>query len=758
MGMQATGDTKLNWLRPPKLLGDDDSSSSPNPTRTMSASSPAQKQPLFDDDDSSSNEEIDTVQVNKKYAKEYERRKQRQELLFHKQRGGGDDSDDDDDSSSSDEDDEAELLSTQVDVDVFKTINALRAKDDRIYDPTVRFFDDASDDEEEDDGDPSSETKKIKPKRVKDVIREQTLEDMEKGEAMDEEDVGPHKSTTRSSRFAYDAEQEAFRRDLVAASGHDEDDEVVVPKRKDKKEEEREQRELLEELEKLEATKDEKNPLVDPKGEVKDGESFLLDFFKNKPWKLHVESEEESDNDEEEHVVPMKPPSRGTNNEDDDVSLDELDKTDEFEAQYNFRFEETASSGATHSLRNYSRNNIDTLRRKDDRRKEKRLAKQERKAAERKQKEEQLKRLKNAKRQEMEEKLGQIKSVVGQHKTMDEAAIMKLLEGDFDPDKFAEIMQETYDDSFYEQEDEEWENDRAVRESLKAELGPEQVDDVNGDLYDEDEHHEDEYDDADGHREEEYNEDEWNAEEQGEEAKQEETELDKKLRKKIEDELYKLDYEDIVAGMPTRFKYRQVEPNSYGLTTEEILLARDTTLKEFVSLKKLAPYSEQEYRVTGRKRRKFREALKSEVEEMKELEEKSEPKKKKSRRLRKAKRKGKDVSTSEADIAKENDEQETSMDVDEVEPRGDEKPRGRDGNCSSLQDTPDPTPASKDTHKSESKAAKSTKASDKVLPVEPEVLPKADASEKQAKKKKRKRKRKEKVDGVSSSRLASYGL
>ena len=64
-----------------------------------------------------------------------------------------------------------------------------------------------------------------------------------------------------------------------------------------------------------------------------------------------------------------------------------------------------------------------------------------------------------------------------------------------------------------------------------------------------------------------------------------------------------LNYEDIVAGMPTRFKYRQGDTNSCGLSTEEILFARDSTLTQFVSLKKLAPCAEQEYFVGSKKRR-----------------------------------------------------------------------------------------------------------------------------------------------------------
>jgi protein KRI1 len=119
-----------------------------------------------------------------------------------------------------------------------------------------------------------------------------------------------------------------------------------------------------------------------------------------------------------------------------DLSEEEklIEKEEEFERKYNFRFEEPNPE----FIKSYPRTIADSARRKDTKRKEKRKEYKERKELEKKRKKEELKRLKMLKRNELAEKLEKLKKITGNY---DLEFDLNEFDKDFDPDEYEHKMQ-----------------------------------------------------------------------------------------------------------------------------------------------------------------------------------------------------------------------------------------------------------------------------------------------------------------------------
>jgi len=67
------------------------------------------------------------------------------------------------------------------------------------------------------------------------------------------------------------------------------------------------------------------------------------------------------------------------------------------------------------------------------------------------------------------------------------------------------------------------------------------------------------------------------------------------MEQELLDEYCQMDYEDIIGGdLPTRFKYRKVEANNFGMSNKFIFGKTDKELNRIMPLKKLRPYREPE--------------------------------------------------------------------------------------------------------------------------------------------------------------------
>ncbi|KAG4306271.1 hypothetical protein PORY_000259 [Pneumocystis oryctolagi] len=511
---------------------------------------------LSDDDDDS--DVSDTFVINKTYAQKYEHNKAREELHRLKDKYGSDFEDTD----SETEDEIGDLATPSMNAAILETIFKIRNKDPDIYKPDMDFYGHLKDEVKVRD--------KSKPVRLNDYQRHWLLNASVNGFGEEEDQKSRPKNES-----TYVDEQRALKEEIINAV-HEEVSEDFLTLRKKSKEELEEEDEAYKNflMNKVndKVSKDmlrqwidvSNNPLDQlhktSSSEV-DDEKFLFSYVLNRGW---IDKSENLVASYDEVIKGLES----------DESFDE--KVDEFEAKYNFRFEE----GDANQIVGYSRN-IASVRRKNEKRKHAREKKNQVKHIERLKKEEEISRLKNLKKKELMEKLNKIAEVAGDS-TLDFKDID--IEGDFDPESWSARMDEIFNEAYYNKKEKKpvFEDDIDIRdidpncdEPLKDNT------DIQTNLM----------------------------KSQKDKEKLEKNILvpklskkEKETRKRKLESMLDQHYHILNIKKNGTFKYQEVDPYVFGLSRADILYANDAELNEYVSLKKFTPYKNKELHEKDKKK------------------------------------------------------------------------------------------------------------------------------------------------------------
>ncbi|KAI0396906.1 Krr1-domain-containing protein [Xylariaceae sp. FL0594] len=563
------------------------------------------KKVLFDDSDDESDGGVG-LQINDAYAKRFEHNKKREELQrleekYKNQPNGAksrnnDDDEEGDSSSDETEDDEGFLATEELDAQISATLQAIKNKDPRLYDGKSTFY--TPIDEDPAIQSANSKQKKEKPMTLQDYHRERLLRG-EIGEEDQNQDAPPRTYTQEQDELKKSLQTE-IQAQLQAAGGDEEsDDEEGFIKAKEET-----RTDSSSHIHPSRATKV-KVPVPDVKEADKDPELFLSNYLSSRAW---AQSDGgwgqplESDDDEED------------------------EKADEWEAAYNMRFEDPSKSNEV--LKSYARDvtaAISVRREEKTGRKRQRELEKERKEAEKQQRKEERARLRRLKLEEAEEKLRKIKKAAGlRGQSLKEEEWQKLLETAWDNDQWEEEMNRFFNEQYYA-EGEAGSGDEAAEGSKKKKIKkPKWDDDIDiKDLvpdFDDEEKPKFTLTDDEGvaegagDAEEEDDEDAPAAKRQKttkerkkeklasqKEARQERARLEALVDARMDLEDPEILRERQNEGM-ARFGYIETKPETFGLTTRDILMASDADLNEFAGLKKLAHWRDAEKQSKDRKR------------------------------------------------------------------------------------------------------------------------------------------------------------
>ncbi|KAK5108737.1 hypothetical protein LTR62_007884 [Meristemomyces frigidus] len=561
--------------------------------------------------------------INEDYAKRFEYNKKREEKARLEEKygevkdDGGDGSEEDSEDES--EDDDAELADETLDAEIFDTLRALKSKDPRIYDSNAKFYRDF---EAEGDADDEAKVKKEKPMYLQDYHRQNLMRGFQGDENPGAED--------ETAPQTYQEEQDAVRAALVGSmhasakqedneDGADEADGFLTAKRKS-----------LHESLPVATTKATKKRISAEEiaSADQDPENYLSNFMSARAWLAP---------NGENNYKPLES----------DDSEDERN-ADKFENAFNLRFEDPGKSnetlmsfrrdaGALHGVR---REEINPRQRAREREKERKLA-------EKRQREEERARLKKLKVEEVEEKVKRIKEAAGLiGKEVDLAEWRGIIEGEFEEGEWEVEMAKKFGDGYYEAGEGGGSGEDAEAQKAKKIKKPKWDDDIDindliPDFVDKDEKAEfslseeeaddDEQggvpvtigdDDLDAGMAEDARSDgevatatKRKTKKDRQQEKQDAKRLARKQRQAIEqlvDASLPLQHPSLAPSVPTTnkssrqsssrneagpvsgFRYRAASPTSFGLSARDILFADDKQLNEFVGLKKMYSFRDED--------------------------------------------------------------------------------------------------------------------------------------------------------------------
>lgn len=478
------------------------------------------------------------------------------------------DVDSESESSSSEEEDEfGELVTENVEEGINRVLEALKSDPKKLLDPEAKFFDDPEKEQT------VKKAIQDKPIYLKDYHRMNLLS----GDYKNDENDNEYGTVDGEKPFVVTEREERNQllSDINNAFNDEDDEEEDFLQKK--------------EITRADLIAQASKALPDPE---KDQHAFLSAFLDNQAW------------------IPKKNDKViDLDRIDNDAENDFDDAVEKFEHAYNFRYEDENAA----EIVSYARNQATLRRSATNTRKRQREKKQEEKEQEEKAKQDLLKKKKTAKLNKVMDRLTKIKEAVGDD--ISDEVIQRvfgdsLLNDDFDDADWDSKMADIFNEQYYGAEDAKPEWDDEIMEGFEKDGEDE------NDENDEDEGAEEH---GDIPEEEDLGKDLGDEGEPPLKKTKKDKLKDKKAAKK-QKETFREKAQQLIENnahvlmdeveeergrskdQELKFKYREVSPESFGLTTRDIILADDNQLNSFIGIKKFAPYRAKELRMKDKRK------------------------------------------------------------------------------------------------------------------------------------------------------------